>query len=375
MKSGLYPGIVAAVLGGCIAFNCAARAESGYISAVAVSSEVLDLAKGEEVRLRFTLDRDAAATVVVYGGSHAAVRTVAIDRPSFRGVNTVAWNGRDNAGKPVPNEAYYFTIVCVDNQRQKATCDPAVETGGEAVAFTHRDMHYDAKAGGVSYRLKSAARVQIRAGVAGGALLKTVVNWAPRPSGAHLEPWGGKDESGLVDVMALENHFVTGRAYDLPANSVIVTGSPAVAPASAVAAGEVKAQERARQIRAAMTRRERPIEPHVWTPFGSNAAPRFSVSLVGTQGALRSIASTSTGGEVGIRVELDSETRLRLLEQRFEIVAYVDFQLVGEQEQGYSPYTYVLDTSTIAPGRHIVTINVAGLEDQLAARSIAIDIE
>ena len=115
-----------------------------------------------------------------------------------------------------------------------------------------------------------------------------------------------------------------------------------------------------------------------------NAAPGFSIALAGGGadvgaapggvGAVGAARAAAVEGEVGLRVELDGATRLRLLEQRFEVVAYVDFELVGEQEQGYSPFTYVLDTKHLSNGPHVVTINVAGMQDQLAARSLVLNV-
>lgn len=372
--------------------------KSGYISRVSLSSETLDVGKGRSVRIQYALDREALATIRIYDAGHYVVRTLAQDKPSFAGVNTVSWNGFDDANKPVPNEAYYFTISCVDQRSQIASYDPPTFSGAERITFSHRDLRYDAAAGGVVYQLDRSARVQIRAGVREGPLLKTILDWAPRRPGRHAEPWDEKDESGLITVTALSNHSTIGRAYVLPENSIFVIGSPsAAADASAVdrpyqrgelpsTAARTAALKRATIIETSLAKRKRPIDPHVWTPFGKNASPSFQVSLVGAGSSAAPAASdaeprtaSSAGvptvsGAVGIKVTLDEPTRVRLQEQRFEIVAYLDFQLVGEQEQGYSPYIYILDTTRFSNGEHVVTINVAGLQDQVSARSLKINI-
>jgi len=369
-----------------------------YISKVSISSTTLDLGKGESVRIQYSLDREAPATIRIYDAEHCIVRTVAQGRPSFAGMNTVSWDGLDDAGHPVPDEVYYFTITCTDRQGRTASYDPPTFSGGEQIAFSTRDMRHDPAAKAVVYHLSRPARVQIRAGVREGPLLKTIADWAPRQPGRYMEPWDEKDKSGVVNVTTLKNWNLIGRAYTLPENSISVTGGPTRAAEvkkppmpeqeRALPSTQVRAEalKRATLIESTLAQRTRPIDPHVWTPFGKNASPRFRISLAETKSAagsetIRAESATTVptetptvSGLIGIQVTMDETTRLRLQEQRFEIVAYVDYQLIGEQEQGYSPYTYVLDTTTFPNGEHVVTINVAGLQDQLSAESLKIKI-
>jgi hypothetical protein len=379
-----------------------AQERAGFISKVSISSPTLNVAARDRIRIQYALDREALATVQIYDAEHRTRRVVAKEKPSLPGINTVAWDGLDDAGEPVPDEAYYFTISCTDPQGATVSYDPPTFSGGERIAFSIRDMRYDPAAGAVVYHLSKPARIQIRAGVREGPLLKTIADWAPRLPGRHAEPWDAKDASGLINVPALRNWNLIGRGYTLPENSVFVTGSPARADSVAAAprspTGPLPAVEtlssdpraealnRAALIESTLAQRTRPVDPHAWTPFGMNAAPRFQISLVGVPSAgtsqtVRSIsaaagsaAAPTVSGSVGIQVSLDDATRLRLQEQRFEIVAYVDYQLMGEQEQGYSPYTYVLDTTALPNGEHVITINVAGLQDQLSAESLRVNV-
>jgi hypothetical protein len=363
--------------------------DSGFIRGVRLSSDTLVAGAADGVRIHYVLDREAAATVRIYDANHRAIRSLAAGKPSFPGVNSVAWDGRDDAGQTVPTEAYYFTIACVDREGREALYDPPLFSGGERIDFTVRDLVYDANRKAVVYRLNRPARVQIRAGVFEGPLLKTLADWAPRRAGEQAERWDGKDESGLLEATQMERFNLLGRAYTLPENSIFVNGRsiegpPSPAPprtaSDEATSAATAALERARRIATALASRERPVDPHVWVTPARAAAPGFQIARAGAGSTASSPGQSPTdapavAGDVGIRVTLDETTRLRLQEQRFEIVVYIDGKLIGEQEQGYTPFTYLLDTTKIPNGAHVITINVAGLEDQLSARSLRVTIQ
>ncbi|NQU44208.1 hypothetical protein HQ520_13040, partial [bacterium] len=214
--------------------------------------------------------------------------------------------------------------------------------------------------------------------------LKTVLDWAPRLPGRHVESWDGMDASGLVHVPDLSGYNLLFEAYTLPDNAILVTGSPAPAATTISDQKAVKSPasaadlERRRAVRSALVRQESPVAPEALLTLEGRATPGFAIDLleIAAEGAIRPASADSVGvtGEIGIRVALDDATRQLLQQQRYEIITYVDYQLVSEQEQGYSPFTSVLDTTRFSEGEHVITINVAGMQDQLDARSLIVNI-
>jgi hypothetical protein len=56
-------------------------------------------------------------------------------------------------------------------------------------------------------------------------------------------------------------------------------------------------------------------------------------------------------------------------------VMFVDGVLEGEQETGYSPYSWVLNADELSAGKHLVTVNIATLNGQVGAASTWIDVK
>ncbi|HPB31152.1 MAG TPA: hypothetical protein PLB62_06830, partial [Candidatus Sumerlaeota bacterium] len=235
------------------------------------------------------------------------------------------------------------------------------------------DVLYDPEAGGVAYTLKTPSRVLLRAGLRDGPLLKTLINWAPRPAGTHREPWDGKDESGVVDAAKMNGFMIICRAAALPENSIIVTASSS--PDSQSAGRDIQTDDRRKAVIAALSSRDKAIEPAAWLPRKNIRTPVFSLSAGNTAASESEAAEPPIpvlSGEAGLVVSLDAGTRTMMLEQRYEIILFVDGEMMGEVEQGYSPYTWVLDTTEFPDGEHLITVNVAGLNDQIGTQSMKI---
>lgn len=353
---------------------------SSFLSDVKVSADELNIAANEKVRIEFKLARPAKISLVIYNAGHVPVRNLAKDLPCAAGLNSLDWNGRDDAGAPVSDEAYYFTIAAVDARQQIASFDPALTSGGERIMFGGADMKFDAASGGIVYELPYAARVQIRLGVSSGPLLKTLVQWAPRKKGRHCEAWDRKDASGSITLTELKDFRIMGRAMALPEKSIIVRGGGAAGTSTESAAQDAAARRTV--VESSLAKRARPIEPAAWTPFGKNADPVFSLALKSDKNAGDTKAAPPSSekgaivrGETAFEISLDDAARMALLEQRFEIVFFVDYSLIGEVEQGYSPYTWVWDSTTVADGQHVITFNVSGMNDQIGSQSLIVDVQ
>jgi len=51
-----------------------------------------------------------------------------------------------------------------------------------------------------------------------------------------------------------------------------------------------------------------------------------------------------------------------MLDQRFEVVYYVDFIFVREEELGYTPFTWVWNPVGVNKGVHYLTVMLRGYE-------------
>ncbi len=184
------------------------------IGSVGLSRASFNPAIGGEVSLSYELPEADHVTVRVYDSDAGLVRTLIDGEARAAGPNAEVWDGLDLEGKPVPNEAYLFTVETASS----LIYDPTTLSGGIVGDLT--DASFDRQAGTVTYRLPAAARVLIRLGIRNGPMLKTLVDWQPRVVGAITEYWDGKDEDDLVDLFEVSTFSTLITYVTLPATTV-----------------------------------------------------------------------------------------------------------------------------------------------------------
>jgi len=144
------------------------------IAAVAASKPTFNPSLGQSTTLSYELKQDAAVTVRVYDPDQDLVAVLAEKQPQQSGQVELAWDGRDETGKVVPNEAYFFTIMAATEDGLWEVYDPTVFSGGVEQDLTAASIDHDA--GTILYRLPTMSRVRIRLGIGGGPLLSTLVD-------------------------------------------------------------------------------------------------------------------------------------------------------------------------------------------------------
>lgn len=209
--------------------HAASGATVPAISNVNVSPPFFNPSLGQGVSIAFKTTTPGTLTVTVLDRDGFPIRKLPPISVAAA-EQKVAWDGRDDKGGVVPDEAYSLQIE-LTSKEGKATYFPA-NTVPEM--FDVPPKYYDRREATILYELPVASRVHVQAGQAvfdpaleknTGPVLKTVVNRQPRAAGRVVEHWNGFDETGAVFVPALP-HFVIGIACTpLPENSVIATGN------------------------------------------------------------------------------------------------------------------------------------------------------
>ncbi|HTD82186.1 MAG TPA: FlgD immunoglobulin-like domain containing protein [Gemmatimonadaceae bacterium] len=194
-----------------------------------VNRSSLNVAADEDVTLAIDFGQPGAASVLVLDRDGYSVRTLALAQP-VHGTASFLWNGRDDRGQLVADEAYAFRVewrgdgaVDVYNPGEEAAPASAIDVGS-----------YDRRTGTLTYTLPGPSRVHVQAGTAVpdpktkklvGPVMRTVVNREPRIGGAIAEHWNGYDESDTIFVADLDNFVVAIAASPLPENSVLTFGN------------------------------------------------------------------------------------------------------------------------------------------------------
>lgn len=339
------------------------------ITNLKVTTTSFNPGKAESTTLTFNISGAAKITARVLGPDHEYLRTVldAAQRPA--GPVTVMWNGRDQNGRVVPDEAYFFTIEAEAANGDKAVYDPVTISGGEFADITQGEV--SRRSGTVSYKLSQPSRVLMRAGIAGNSMLKTIVDWEPRPAGTVTEYWNGKDEDNLIDVLNLKYTMILSY-MTLPETSVITFGNdkydyreyrsslkppPVVKPDRPMANG-------------------RQISPHFLKSRITDRSFKVKLSFPDLdKGSTVSSAPPAARDRILVRLDVDPKDRDVLQSQQYEIILFIDTVFHIEEERGYLPFNVPIELTQLPAGEHVITANIITFGDQIGvgSRKIRVD--
>lgn len=333
------------------------ESDAGPIAAVRVSAASFNPSVGQRVELSYRLEADAAVTVQVYDPDDGRVRLLVGSEERRAGEHVEVWDGRDDDGRVVADEAYYFVIETASG----AVYDPKTFSGGEVGDLV--EVELDRDAGTISYRLPAAARVLCRLGVRNGPMLKTLVDWKPRVAGAITEYWRGWDEDRVIRFWDDPGFSGLIVHVALPETTVIAFGNrDTTYRESKLAGGMDRPLKPARDRRSAAADRLRPdgLVPPAWA---RSPVVRLELPDAGEDEV------PEVGDHVRVRVEVEPADLERLEDDRYEIIFYVDNLFVAEAERGYTPHNWIWETHQLPPGEHVLTVNLSSFRGQVGVAS------
>lgn len=327
---------------------------------VTVSASSFNPDKSGTVGLKFSLSRKAKVTVNVYDPDWGLVNTIVSGKDSNPGNHFISWDGRDQSGSVVPDEAYFFTVSAEDESGKKEIYDPVTFSGG--VSHDIVDVDIDQENHTINYRMPEIGRVLIRVGIQGGPLMNTVVDWQPRVKGAVTEYWDGRDSDGLVDLYSDRKTKMIVTYFSLPETSVIAYGNR-----------KADYREHKRQQGEDVTLKpdrgvlQENVSHHYRLPRKIDHAPGLTVGFSNTVEGQSGVVNLKDKSIVHVDlVDVDKEI---FKNQQFEIAFFLDHAFYAEDEVGYTPFNWVWDLSEVEIGEHLLTVNVSGFRDQVGVLS------
>lgn len=336
------------------------------IKGVTVKPGIFNPNKGEEVVISYSLSHPGKAIIMIFDLEMHLIKDI-ISKKRISGIDKLLWDGRDLAGRIVPDEAYFFTIEAIDYQGDFTFYDPTTFSGGEYMKI---QVYFDPEERKITYELPKNARVRIRAGIEDGPLLKSIANWYPRLAGENEELWDGKDESGVIDALDQEGFRLMADAITLPENTIVTSGNIEYSHyeyKTAIAPDRPQKRERAlykakNTIAAFQIKLPKELIPE----------PKFSIHLYNKDIKMEINGSPIVQDKLPIKIELDEGIKRIITEQRYEILCFVDCEFISEEEVGYSPYTWIWDTKNVSNGEHIITVNVCTLKGEVSSNSVKV---
>ena len=325
-------------------------------------------ATGQSFTLPYRVSEPARVTVEIFTADGDLVRTLTSSDEPVTGDQTLEWDGKDEHGQIVPNEAY-VPVLTARFADGEVVADPRLHSGGEVVDNIPVRILNDSD---IEYQLPAPSRVLIRIGIGGGAMLHSLANWAPRPSGSNFQRWDGYDRDRVKRIAGHADTKVLVTAFRLPEHSIIVSGRNDMSYSQyrelrGWPVREVKTEDMALQRDGVRLSRS------YYLPRAYSSDPTVAMSIV--EDVKRNAAGDFVvSGPVTLRVDVAERDRWLLKNSLFEVAFFVDFEFVSEEESGYVPLSWRWNPVGLAPGRHIVTVNISGFLGQVGVHSIAVEI-
>jgi hypothetical protein len=316
-----------------------------------------------EVALVFRLSEPASVTLNVYDGRDLLIRRIDSDGRIEAGDQRLTWDLRDQSGRPVPAEAYHYTLIALSSAGRRVEHDLTDLTAGDDLVAT--EVAWDPESKVIRYRLPAAGRVNIRVGLDdNGPLLATVLDWVVRDAGVHEEPWDGFDAAGVLDLSHHPKLAIAVDAFGLSDNSILV--GPAAARVELI-----RELPWGRERRVAQRHDRKRMHFHRQQPLEERGDYRISLTLPDNLPRDAEGLPILTG-IVPIRLDVSEDDRERVLERRFEPVFFVDGTFVFENEVGFLPMTWRWDTAGVNQGVHFLTANLRGYEGNFGMTTLKV---
>ncbi|HEX6100843.1 MAG TPA: FlgD immunoglobulin-like domain containing protein [Thermoanaerobaculia bacterium] len=345
----------------------AGRGGSRAIVEVSTAQTSMNPTIGESVPLTVRLARDGAVTVRVVDRDGYPVRTLAGAAAAKAGENRWTWDGRDAAGRIVPDEAYSFRVDW-SSGAERETWFPA-DTPAHPVSVDAE--YYASRSGAIVYTLPVPSRVHLQAGTARknpktgemeGPVLKTVVNREPRDRGRIAEPWSGLDESGQVRIADMRDFVLAIAATPLPANSVVTFGNRERAFAEAALT---------RTGTSLLTPRPKGSH-HAGLTVLEDLSPAMSIEALNGSWSAEERAWTVQGRTLRLRVSLSGPSASTFAAQKGELHRFVDGRLVSTTRRPSSFPSIVEVPLPPAEGVRNVSLNWESEFGAVAANTIRV---
>jgi hypothetical protein len=317
--------------------------------------------------LSYILKQDARVSVTITDEDGFPIRHLIVDQERRRSDQIMEpWNGKDDFGAVVPDEAYY-PIITVCTPSGCDTINPLLSSGG--IEFDAANVKIDNKT--ISYTIEQPSRMLVRCGIKKGALLNTPVSWKPRVAGAITDYWNGKDVDTIQDLTTLSspsNFAIYG--YTLPQPCWITFGNKSIdyrTYRESKDSSWQKIYKTKEEIRDG-----KKISADFLQPGINRQTPLIHVTIPPEVPRDKN-GTPQLSGKALVKIEIDARD-FHFMDEQYEITFFIDNEYYAEQELGYVPFNWLWNLSDVKPGEHILTVNVSSYRNRIGVRSMRVKV-
>lgn len=346
-----------------------ADSSSAAIREVKLSRPYFNPTLGQKVQISFLLTRGGSLSLAVLDRDGFLVRELASEKPMRAGRHSFEWDGRDEEGQVLPDEAFSAKI---DLRFDGGTASyfPASRASPFSEIAAH---YYDRTQAVFSYTLPKPSRVHIQAGTARidpktkkpqGPVLKTVVNREPRAGGRVIDFWNGLDESGTIFIPDLKDFKIGIAATPLPENAILTTGNR-----NKVFVEYAKTRKGSSLLPA---EHEAHDKHHSGLDVFNDVAPALRVRPRNAKWSASEGVWRAPGKELVLKVSLEGATAEAFARQPGRLYVFVDLD-VARTISPPSKREIEVPVPSGLRGRHIVAVNWASEYGPVAVNALRVD--
>ena len=323
-------------------------------------------ALGKTFAIPFELAVAGIVTVDIYTPDGDLVRTLTSTNALPPGGHELIWDGKDVNQVVVPDEAYVPVLSVHHDDGSISSDDPRKYSGGEVMDDLHWEFRGKSE---IAFTLPAPARVLIRAGIKDGPMMRALAYWEPRNAGKVVQRWDGYDADKVEYFAEHPRVWVLVLGYRLPAFSILSSGNNASRYADYRRQNNWS-RPKVDVANIPLQRNGKPLEPDNFLP--RLGLPQLSVQVKGE--LPRSLHGLPLAtGPLDFVVDIPREQRWVLETSMYEVVFFVDYNFVAEEEQGFMPLTWRWDPKDLRPGRHIATVQITGYGGHIFASTTAFE--
>ncbi len=309
-------------------------------------------ARGDSFTINFALNEPGFVDLLLYSADGDVIRTLISDTNFTPGKHEAVWDGRDDNGMLVPDEAY-IPVLAIATESEEIMDDPRGYSGGEIIP----DIQWTLRGGTeLSYELNNPARVLIRSGIDNGPMMRELMHWKPINTGKAVVRWDGFDKDGAEHFALRDDVWFVVMAYRLPEYAIITSGN---AETEYLSYRKLKGWKTPVPDLAniELQRNGVRLEQDYFLPRAY--LPVVSLDFAETP-ELSRVGIPQVGDTVQFKIDVPQEDRWILDSSFYETGFYINYQFQSEEEQGFVPLIWEYDASALEPGRHIATVQLFG---------------
>jgi hypothetical protein len=339
---------------------------AGVISFGKYKKNEFSVTREHQFEIPIHLNVKAKVFVDIYTPDGNKIRTLASLKELKKGNHSLKWDGKDDAGITVPNEAYII-VIRAKTKNGTYTVDPRTYSGGEIETNLHTRVTPEGK---TIYRLSKPSRVLIRAGIKDGPMMKSLINWVPKPAGENVQHWNGYDDNKVVNVLDTKQYGVIVVAFSLPSHSIIVTGNKNLSYSKYYKKKHFTFKPVPLKKRL-LERDGKGISPHYYNFRITDKDPKININFPKNADRTKDgIAIFKNNQAIPIKVTMSKEDEELMERSKYEVSFFVDFDFKSEEELGFMPITWLWSPNGLSKGKHILSVNISGFSGQVGVQNI-----